>query len=233
MAKTLQFYFCLGIAIAGMAVQSAQAGTIIKLSLGSDADPDVEFDGTSFFTIDDGDAATTGDQNTAVEYLDFLSFLPASGGSYSVSGVAALAPATVLFSSIVIQDFTGGSFELFDAANTLLLSADLADSVLSGPLGPPATGALFTTTFASVTGGSLASLIDPGSISVSISMTNVNGGEGFSTTPDPNDGDELLDPFSADITENIAAESVPEPTTAMLAMLAVFGCGFASRRRIC
>lgn len=226
MKTTMRNLFVLGVACALLFAQSAQAGTIIKLSLGDDPTPDVEFDGAIFSTIDNGDGATPGEQNTAVEFLDFLSShppIPTAIASYTVSGVTAVTPATVLFGSLVIAEFTGGSFALYDDLGGLLLSADLDDSALSGPLGPPATGALFTTTFATVTGGSLAPLIDPNTISLSISMTDINGGLGFSTSSGL--GGDFLDPFEADVTENIAAEQIPEPATAVLAMLALAGAG--------
>jgi hypothetical protein len=201
----------------------AEAGTIIKLSLGSDALPDVDFDGTVFSTIDDGVAGTLGDQNTAVEFLDFLAFItpiPTADASYSLSGVTVSGSATVLMPfNIVVQSFTGGSFSLYDDSNVLLLSANLGASTLTGPVGPPATGALFNTTLGSVTGGTLATLIDPNSISLSIGMTDIDGGSGFSITTTP--GGNVLDPFAADVTESIAADqqAIPEPAAAMLILL--------------
>jgi hypothetical protein len=223
------------IAILMSAAGVAEAGTIIKLSLGDDPTPDVQFNGVMYSTIDDLVAGTPGDQNTAVEFLDFLAFLPpipTADASYTLNGVGVSgAPTTVVAgpSTVVVQPLAGGSFSLWDASNVLLLSADLGSSTLTGPLGPPATGAVFSTTLGSVTGGTLASLIAAHSISVSISMSDINGGSGLSVTSTPG-GDEL-DPFTADVTEGIAAEQlrIPEPASATL--LALGGLLMLARRR--
>ena len=193
----------------------ASAGTIIKLSLGSDTPPDIEFDGTTLSTIDDGDVGTTGDQNTNVDFLDFLTLFPnilTPTASLSLDGLTTAGPATVFAGVLVIQNFTGGTLELYDPANTLLLSGTLDDSTLTGPLGPPATGALFTTSFGLVTGGLLAPFIEKDTLTMSMGFSDVNGGAGFSVAGVA----PLLSPFTADATLSIAAEPIPEPATSLL-----------------
>ncbi|MEX2093101.1 MAG: hypothetical protein WD971_10515, partial [Pirellulales bacterium] len=168
----------------GMSCNPAHAGTIIKLSLGGDAAPDIIFDGVSMSTVVDANGLTTGHQDTNVEFLDFLSgetdIIAPPPASFSMSGLATAGPATVIAGVLVIQDFTGGTFDLYDDSNGLLLSGLLDDSTLAGPIGPPATGALFTTSFATVTGGSLATKIDKVTLTLSMSFSDINGGAGFS-----------------------------------------------------
>ena len=206
------------LALAGLLVlsaSSARADTIIKLGLGGDAAADLELSGGILSTVDDGDGATTGNQNTNIEFLGFLSFLTdetLSLASYTLDGVAVAGPATVFGGSMAIQNLTGGTLSLYDGNNILLLSASLVSSVITGPVGAPATGAIFSTSFATlIPGGTLDAYLDPNSISFSISMSDVNGGTGLSVSG----GGTVLDPFTADATQTIAAE-VPEPKAAAL-----------------
>ena len=76
-----------------------------------------------------------------------------------------------------------------------------------------------------ITGGTLAPLLAPGTISLSLNLTNVSGGAGFAVVP-PATG--ILQPFVADASVDIAADLVPEP--AALALLAL-GSAFGLRRR--
>ncbi len=210
------------------ATSFAQAGTIIKLNLGG-VGPDVQMNaGGILSTADDGIAGTTGDQNTAVEFTDFLDAFPdisPSVASFPLGNVTAVGPASV-FGSLVVQNFVGGQFSLYDSANILLLQGLLTNSALTGTIGPPGTGALFTTTLGDVTGGTLAPLISPGSLSLSMNMTNVNGGAGFTAV------EGALAPFLADASVNLAANAIPEPTSLTLV---VIGSGaaiaFGRRRR--
>jgi len=211
---------------------SAKASTIIKLSLSNDTSPDVGYNGGVFSTLDDGVGGTVGDQNTGVDFLDFLS--PhhaniASGASYSLVGVNAVGPATNL-PGVALQSFTGGDFFLYDPANALLLSGHLGGSSLFGTVGPPSTGAFFSVTFANVTGGSLAPFIAPGSLSLSISMTDVRtGGVPGSGLQAPQG---VLLPFVADVTQTIAGEA-PEPSSVLLAILGgVLVSAYSVRRKI-
>ncbi|MEX2310255.1 MAG: hypothetical protein WD738_21990 [Pirellulales bacterium] len=220
--------------------QVAQAGTILKLNLGGDPAPDVEYTGGVagvLSTVDDGDgsAGSPGDQNTAVEFLDFLSLISdisSADASYSLNGVTAVGPASVLFGTVVAQDFAGGTFQLWDDSPVpvLLLDVALTTSALVGPIGPPATGAVFSTTFGTPLGGTLAPLIVPGTVSVSIAMTDVNGGAGLSVTPiGPGVG--TLNEFVADVTKTIAAERIPEPTAGVLLLVGGLMAAPRMRRR--
>ena len=85
------------IAFALCTVTSASnAATIIKLNLG-ETGPDVALDQTGMFgTTNDGNAATTGNQNTAIEYTDGLDFIPdisTNIGSFSLNSLLAVGPA--------------------------------------------------------------------------------------------------------------------------------------------
>jgi hypothetical protein len=211
---------------------TSYAGTIIKLSLGGDPAPDIIFDGLMLSTAIDGNGLTAGDQDTDVEFLDFLSgetdIIAPPPASFSMSGLATAGPATVIAGVLLIQDFIGGTFNLYDDTNGLLLSGMLDDSTLAGPIGPPATGALFTTSFSMVTGGSLAPQIDKDSLTLSMSLTDINVGGGFSVS---GAAAPMLDPFTADSSVNIAGE-VPEPATAMLLLgVALAGVCVTRQRR--
>jgi hypothetical protein len=220
------------------AFQAAEAGTILKLSLGNDVQPDLEYVASVLSTVDDGDGTTPGDQNTAVEFLDFLTGvhpnIPAADGSYSMNGLTANGAPLVLFGAIVIQQLQGGNFQLWDENNVLLLDATLGDSVLNGttgPAGPSQTGGVITTTFGNILGGTLAPYIAPNTVSVSIAMTNVISGAtpGMVVTPTP--GGPVLANFVADATETIAAEPIPEPATVALILLGAIAPLANTRRR--
>jgi PEP-CTERM motif len=216
-------------ALSSLTVLSATATTIIKLDLGG-VGPDIGMNAQGqLSTVDDGNAGTTGNQDTKIEFTDFLDSIPdivTPPGSFTLSGLAVAGPSTQI-GSLVIQNFTGGQFALYDPTNILLLSGPLTNSALTGVIGAPGTGALFTTTLANATGGSLASLIQSGTLSLSLSMTNVNGGAGFSTS------DGILQPFLADGSINIAADrnQAPEPATFALLTMGAIGL-LASRRRL-
>jgi hypothetical protein len=206
------------------------AGTIIKLDLGGDTAPDIRFDGTTLSTMNDGNAGTTGAQDTDADFQDFLSGFPdvlTPTASFTVSGLTPSGAATLL-GPLVVQNFSGGTFQLFDPANTLLLSGSLTTSALTGPVGPPATGALFTTSIASVTGGQLAPLIATNSLSLSMSFTDVNGGAGFSVG---GAAAPVLNPFTSNATLLIAAERIPEPTMAALISIGAILVGLVTPRR--
>jgi len=214
-----------------LATSFSQAATIIKLNLGS-VGPDVGMNGAGIFsTTNDGVAATTGDQNTDIEYTGPFEFKPdlnTNTASFSLQGLAEVGPANV-FGNLVIQNYLGGQFSLYDPANVLLLQGPLTSSALSGVIGPGSggTGALFTTTLGSVTGGTLAPLITPGTVSLSMNLTNVNGGNGFAVAG----GGPQLNPFLADASISISAD-VPEPATFSLVGLgAAAGIAVLARRR--
>jgi hypothetical protein len=210
-----------------LATSLAQADTIIKLSLG-EVGPDIGMNSSGVLsTVDDGNAATTGNQNTAVEFTGFLDPLPdinTKTASFTLSNLVAIGPANVL-GTLVVQNFVGGLFSLYDPANVLLLQGTTTNSSLTGTIGPPGTGSLFTTTIATVTGGTLAPMILPGSLSLSMDMTNVNGGAGFNVTGS------ALAPFLADASLNMAANPAPVPEPASLTLFALGSAAAISFRR--
>jgi hypothetical protein len=233
-SRNLAFIAAVLFAQVSLAAQGAQASTILKLSLGGDAGADIEFDGTTLSTADDGDAATTGDQNTDAEFLTFLDGVAADildVASFTLDGLTADGAPVIINGVVVGQGFNDGALSLYDAANSLLLSATLEGSVLTAMIGGTATGSLFTASFATVTGGSLAPLIDPGTLTLSISMVDINGGAGvgvagIGAVP-------VLEPFSADATLLIDAEEqeVTEPASALLLLGAALASVAARRRR--
>jgi hypothetical protein len=213
---------------------AAQAGTILKLGLGNDTPGDIEFTGGAagvMSTVDDGDAATTGEQNTNIDYTSFLdgSFTDVltSTASFTMDGlVAAGAPTVHLGGPLVVQNFTGGTFNLYDAGNTLLLSGTLSNSAITGPIGPPATGGLMTSTFATITGGTLQPLLQPGSLTLAMGMVDINDGAGLSMS---SGAAPTLNPFTADVVMAVDAEPIPEPAAMVLLAIAV-GMGVAGLR---
>jgi len=208
------------------------AGTILKLNLGN-IGPDMSMVGGVLGTANDGVAATVGNQNTAIEYTDFLNPIPdvnTSIASFTLSGVTAVGSPNV--TAVVSQNFNGGSLSLYDPSNTLLLSGTLGSSSLVGTRGPPGTAAVFSTTFGTVTGGALAPFIIANSLSISMNLTNVNGGAGLSL----GQGGEILNGFTADSFVNVGGNAtdlgggLPEPGTLLLALTAMLA-GVAVRRR--
>jgi hypothetical protein len=232
--------FALSLCALVVGFNSAHAGTIIKLDLGSVA-PDISYNGTTLSTVDDLVPATTGDQDTGVEFTDFLESVEADisspPASFSMSGLTASGSAFVFLGQNVLQNFTGGSFTLYAADNSILLSGTLATSALSGPVGFPS-GGLFTTTFGTVTGGTLQPYIDPNSLVLSMNFTDVQttgGPVGFfvsppAATPAPTVHMGTLQAFSADASISIAAE-VPEPGTMVLFSLAALAVAPLRSRR--
>ena len=78
-----------------------------------------------------------GDQLTDIEYTGFLNFIPdvnTNTASFSLNGLNAVGPANV-FGSLVVQNYTGGVFSLYDPADNLLLQGPMANTTLSGVLG--------------------------------------------------------------------------------------------------
>jgi len=217
-------------ALVCVAVSCSQAATIIKLNLGG-VGPDVGMGPAGNLSTIDQTAGPppTGDQLTAIEYTGFLNFIPdvnTNTASFTLNGLNAVGPASV-FGTLVIQNFVGGQFSLYDPADVLLLQGPMGPSALSGVLGPPGTGALFTTSLTTVTAGTLKPLIAPGSVSLSMNMTNVNGGNGFSV----GGAGPQLNQFQADASINIAADPVPEPATLVLFGLGSIAIIAAKRRR--
>ncbi len=189
-------------------------------------------------TVSDGVGATLGDQNTGITYADFLAALfpnvtPPPSASFTLSGLQATGAAQVPLPGLVIQNFTGGSFSLYAPNNTLLLQGPITSAALSGVIGPPGTGGLFTTSLGSATAGSLKDYFQAGTLSVSMNLTTVNGGGGFVVTPPATGG--VLSAFTANAVAGIAGSpgpAVPEPTSIALILVGIAGatCGRARGR---
>lgn len=213
------------------------AGTIIKLNLGG-VGPDVAMNDSGVLgTVSDGIASTTGDQNTAVVYTDFLApqiaDILSSTASFSMAGLQRDGFAQLSGPSI-IQGYIGGTMNLYDSSNNLLLSGNLNTSALVGNIGPnPPVGTVFSTSFGTITGGSLQNLPLPilaNTLALTVTLTDVNGGAGLSvgaTAP-------ILQAFSADASVSIEGSpdpsgNIPEPTSIVLIFTATFGL-YANRR---
>lgn len=213
----------LSIALVGLShLQSVQAGTIIKLGLGSDTAADLRFDGTTLHTLSDGGPGV-GDQQTDVGYLGILSGeadIPTAIASFTLAGLTPVGAPTIFGGNAFIQDFQNGSFSLFSPSDALLLSGTLSSSLLSGAVST-GSGGVFTTTFGAFTGGSLAPQLNPSSLTLSISLEDA----GFSF-PGGN-----LGAFSANGQVTIGADAIPEPTSIALALLGGVAILTIARRR--
>lgn len=207
--------FSVGVCALFALVSVAPAATILKLNLGG-VGPDVAMTGAGVLsTSSDGNALTTGDQNTAIEYTGFLDPLfldvPASVASFSLAGLQTSGPAQVV-SGVTIQGFTGGSLSLYDPANNVLLTGSLVNSTLSGSAG---SGIVFTTSVGAFTGGSLQPYLVGNSLSMTMNLSDINGGAGLTVNPN-----NVLQAFSADASVNIAGDAaVPEPVSAILLLV--------------
>jgi hypothetical protein len=213
---------CALITVLGSASHPA---TIIKLNLGSSEAPDVEMTAAGEYRTVPVDAAdplnlTTGNQNTDVEYTGILDWIPdiqMKIASFTISGVNKDGLASN-FGNHFIQNFMGGSFQLYGPApvNELLLDTTLTESSLFGFL-PTATGSYFNTTLGVATAGTLKDYILPGTVQIQMQLADVNGGSSFLLM-----GGNNLQPFSADSSGIIGADPIPEPTSALLLALTAF-----------
>src|SRR5262245_26803999 len=116
MQSALKVSVCAAIALLLFAC-ATQAATIIKLDLGW-VGPDLNFTGGVFVTlstIDDNPAGLTGDQATNILFTSFLSSMPATTGSYSLSGATATGSPTNLGGGVVTQNFSGGNFKIYNS----------------------------------------------------------------------------------------------------------------------
>lgn len=205
----------------------AKAETIIKFAM-AEAVFDVSFDGTTFGTVNDGNGATAGDQDTNLDFNGFLAFLPDINNmlaSFSLDNVVASGLPT-LVGPVVSQATTGGTFAFWDDSNNLLLAGTLNSGVIVGST-TATTGSFFNTTFASFTGGSLAALVDPTSAGLSLALASITSqaGPGLAI----GQGGVLL-PFAADAAGLAEGRPIPEPMTAAL-LLSGVALGGAVRRR--
>ena len=183
-------------------------------------------------TTSDGNAGTTGDQNTAIEYTGFLDPFFADGtGSFSVAGLLRTGAPNIIGGAVIVQDFDGGAFDLYSSTNTLLLHGDLTESTLTGVIGSTGTGSIFTTKVGTFTSGSLLPYVQTNSLNVSMALTNVNNGSGFVVSGSPF----TLQAFTTDASVNISADPgepfIPEPASIAIALLGAVGFSFIGRRR--
>jgi len=208
----------------------AQADSIIKIPLSETASPDVQFDGNNFSTVNDGDAATTGDQDTKVDFVGFLSFLNdinTATASFSLSNVKADGAPTD--AGVVVQPTTGGNFSLYDQFNTLLLSGTLTAGALVG--GNSDTGTFFNTTVATYTSGSLLAYITPMPASISFALAGILSGVDTAGLAISNN---TLTPFVADASALLTGNStgVPEPLSLSLLFSGIVGLGISRKRAL-
>jgi hypothetical protein len=202
-------------AVFSILASAVSAGTIIKLSP-DNAASHIEFASDVLSTVDDNNLATTGEHNTAIDFQGILDGIPdisQPNASISLNGITRAGSATVFTAiQLMLQNFSGGTVSIYDAANTLLLSGSLNSSTLAGSLGVTgANDALFTTSFNQITGGTLAVDLDPNSITLKMNIGGINSGTGLSTT-----GSTLND-FTANALLTITGERpVPEPGTYLL-----------------
>jgi hypothetical protein len=252
MKITLKSYLAAAVvAFIVFSAQLASAGTILKLSLG-DTGPDVEYTGGAggvYSTVDDLTPGTTGEQNTAVEFVGdldpFFADILTPTASYTLNGVTALGLASVVGpvpgTGQIGQTMTGGVFELWDASNNLLLAVLIDDSNLSGFTGSTA-GAEFSINNGLAYDGSLLPYLDATSVSFSIAMTDINDPAGMTVTPmgpifGPFPGigfvqSATVNPFTADADKLVAAEVIiPEPTTVLLLVFGGMWANAFIRRR--
>lgn len=206
--------------------------TILKLNLGGTG-PDVGMDGLGeFSTVPDGNAATTGDQDTNVEFTDFLDGvfvdIPTTIASFTLSGVARDG-APNLSPGLIVQQYIGGSLQLYGPApmNELLLDATLAESAVIGLDNGSGNGSFFNVTVGTATAGTLLPYVVANSIGINMPLTNVTtgGNSGFLVQGN------VLQPFEADASANITADAVPEPATALMVIVAGSISALSSGRR--
>jgi len=224
-------------AASGFITSTITAAPITMLTF-SNAAPNMAyaFNGSAYelSTVDDGNAATTGDRNAAVDYLDFLApifpDIPGFDASFSMDGLVPTGPATNFGGSLMVQNLSGGSFGFYSPANVLLLGGTMGNSALSGAIGPTGAGSLFIASVTNVTGGTLQPYILTNTLTLSMNITAVNGGSGFSLVPVTN----VLNPFTMNAIVKFSAGSsgIPEPAAALLlAMGGALGAAAVRRRR--
>jgi len=214
---------------------AANGDTVLKLSLANTGSEIAMNGGGVLGTTSDGNAGTSGDQNTAIDYTGFLDPLfvdvATNTASFSLAGLQRTGNPSIVASTVIVQDFFGGTFSLFSPTNSLLLSGNLQDSTLTGVIGGNGTGSIFTTKVGTFTNGSLLPYLKTDSLNVSIPLTNVNNGLGFVVSGSPF----ALQAFTADASVNISADPgplfAPEPGSIAIALLGAIGFSLIGRRR--
>jgi len=215
-------------ALALAIVPQAFGDAIIKIPLSETTSYDVEFDGLTFSTVDDGNAATLGEQDSRVDFVGFLSYLSdivtAPLGSFTISGVQA--NGTPTNGLVTVQETIGGTFSLYDEVNTLLLSGSLAQGAITGSAST--TGSFFNTTIATYTGGSLLAYVAPTPAGISFALAGILS-EGDIVGLVINE--DALSPFVADASGVLTGTEVPEPLTAALLLSGVVGA-FGVKKKV-
>ena len=195
----------------------ASAETVIKFNLaGVNTGPDVAYSGGLLTTVDDGSVGTSGQQSTDVGYQGFLSDIPSipSGASLTLSGVTASGSASGNV-GFISQMTTGGMFSLFDNTNTLLLSGNLGNGVITGSTSSDS-GGFFSTSPVLYTGGSLLPRIEPNSGAISLSLLDVRTGGAVGMVVN---GSGVLQNFTATANGQLGASAVPEPSVIGMAAI--------------
>lgn len=214
------------------------ASPMINFDMTPSTGADVEFNGTSFGTINDGIASSMGEQNTN---MNFIGFLAASitdtltGASLTFQGVDALgAPVLSSGGSLVAQNTQGGHFSFWDENNDLLLEGQLGAGVIVGAQGST-TGSFFNTEIGTFLGGSLLQYVSaqPAGLSLALGSIFSNGQNGLSLLFDDLGNPLNLSAFTADaagVIDGVAA--VPEPMTAALLVSGLLVGAGARRRKV-
>lgn len=212
---------------------TAKALTIIQVSLGGQGNgfQEIQYVGSALSTINDGDGATIGDQDTNVIFDNLLSSVAdiASGASFTLSGISANGAPSVA-GPVISQDTVGGTFSLFDNANTLLLSGNLSDGVLVGS-DNGSVASTFSTTFGNFNGGTLLPLIpNLNTLFLALTLSNVQtaGASGLDVAFG------IIQNFSGNGQISIDAElaATPEPFTLGLLFTGTLMGAFISRRKL-
>lgn len=217
---------------------TAYSDTILKLHINGSGN--IGFSNGVLSAVDDGIAESNGIRNAVLEFpqaaTTITSLAAPSSASFTLADMTAVSPASVFSNSLVVQNLVGGRLDIFGLDNSLLLSADLSTSAITGPLGPASTQGLYLA-FGKITGGSMAAGLDPESLRVRMKLPTVAGG--FVVDPSPlqllsANYQGSLSPFLA-MTELIEIQAepgiIPEPATTTLSGMAALALCAMLRRR--
>lgn len=213
---------------------SAQALTIVQVSLGGQGNgfQEIQYVGSALSTISDGNAATLGDQDTNVFFDGYLSGVAdiSSGASFSLSGILA-SGAPSIAGVVVSQNTAGGTFNLYNSANTLLLSGTLGSGLLSGS-DTGSVGSMFTTSVGNFTAGSLLGLLPAqNSLFLTLALSNIQ----TAGSPGLDVAFGIIQNFSGNGQVSIDSEvgaAVPEPFTLGLLLTGTLAGALVSRRKL-